>query len=71
MMRRRAPTVQTPQMRWVNAHASRGSRPCMMISMPRNCVDVAQAFGDRPVLRLRLDPEVPLDPGDRDRRRPW
>ncbi len=37
-------TVHTPQMRWVNAQASRGSRPCMMISMPRNCVEVAQAL---------------------------
>ena len=36
--------VQTPQMRCVNAHASRGSRPCMMISMPRNCVADAQAL---------------------------
>src|SRR5450756_1302374 len=36
--------VQTPQMRWVKAHASRGSRPCMMISMPRNCVDDAHAL---------------------------
>src|SRR5450759_84053 len=36
--------VQTPQMRCVNAHASRGSRPCMMISMPRNCVDDAHAL---------------------------
>ena len=58
-------TVQTPQIRWVKAQASRGSRPCMMISIPRNCVDVAQALADPPVLRLRLDPEVPLDPGDR------
>src|SRR5688500_4351591 len=41
-------TVQTPQMRWVNAHASRGSRPCMMISIPRNCVDEAHAFAIRP-----------------------
>src|SRR5664279_3082921 len=31
-------------MRWVNAHASRGSRPCMMISMPRNCVEEAHAL---------------------------
>src|SRR5689334_25340584 len=37
-------TVQTPQMRCVNAQASRGSRPCMMISMPRNCVELAHAL---------------------------
>src|SRR5450759_2529685 len=36
--------VHTPQIRWVKAHASRGSRPCMMISMPRNCVDDAHAL---------------------------
>src|SRR6266511_1064958 len=41
-------TVQTPQMRCVKAHASRGSRPCMMISIPRNCVEVAHAFVIRP-----------------------
>ena len=35
--------VQTPQMRCVNAHASRGSRPFRMISMPRNIVDEDQA----------------------------
>ena len=28
--------VQTPQKRWVNSHASRGSRPWRMRSMPRN-----------------------------------
>src|ERR1039458_6843249 len=36
--------VHTPQMRCTNAHASRGSRPCMMVSIPRNCVDVAHAL---------------------------
>ena len=36
--------VQTPQMRCVNAQASRGSRPLRMISMPRNMVDDDQAF---------------------------
>ena len=41
-------TVQTPQMRWVNAQASRGSRPSMMSSMPRNCVDDAHASAMRP-----------------------
>jgi hypothetical protein len=30
--------VQTPQARWVKAHASRGSRPRRMISMPRTMV---------------------------------
>src|SRR6266511_15399 len=33
-----------PRDAWVNAQASRGSRPCMMISMPRNCVEVAHAL---------------------------
>ena len=28
--------VHTPQMRWVNRYASRGSRPCKMSSMPRH-----------------------------------
>src|SRR4029453_2307007 len=28
--------VQTPQKRWVNSHASRGSRPCRIRSMARN-----------------------------------
>ena len=41
-------TVQTPQIRWVKAQASRGSRPCMMISIPRNWVEVAQALAIRP-----------------------
>src|ERR1019366_4928556 len=36
--------VHTPQMRCVKAHASRGSRPCMMISRPRNCVAEAHAL---------------------------
>ena len=30
--------VQTPQMRWAKAQASRGSRPFRMISMPRTMV---------------------------------
>ena len=36
--------VQTPQMRWVKAQASRGSRPCRMVSMPRHMVPLDQAF---------------------------
>ena len=28
--------VQTPQKRWVKSQASRGSRPCRMVSMPRH-----------------------------------
>ena len=28
--------VQTPQIRWVKSHASRGSRPCRITSMPRH-----------------------------------
>ena len=35
--------VQTPQMRWVNAHASRGSRPFRISSIPRNIVEEDQA----------------------------
>ena len=35
--------VQTPQMRWAKAQASRGSRPWRMISMPRNIVQDDQA----------------------------
>src|SRR5208337_457784 len=35
--------VQTPQMRWVNSHASRGSRPRRMSSMPRQIWTEAQA----------------------------
>src|SRR5512140_2585764 len=42
-------TVHTPQIRCVKAHASRGSRPSMMISMPRNCVDDAHAFAIMPL----------------------
>ena len=30
--------VHTPQIRWVKAHASRGSRPLRMSSMPLNIV---------------------------------
>ena len=41
-------TVHTPQIRCVNAHASRGSRPWRIVSMPRNCVVQAQAFWIRP-----------------------
>src|ERR1043166_295400 len=41
-------TVQTPKIRCVNAQASRGSRPFMIVSMPRNCVDVAHALVMRP-----------------------
>ncbi len=35
--------VQTPQMRWVKTQASRGSRPCRMVSMPRHMVPLDQA----------------------------
>jgi len=31
--------VQTPQMRCANSHASRGSRPTRIFSMPRHMVD--------------------------------
>src|SRR5512135_2162487 len=40
--------VQTPQMRWVNSHASRGSRPKRMSSMPRHIWPEAQAFWTLP-----------------------
>src|ERR1035438_8366456 len=43
--------VQTPQIRSVNAQASRGSRPLRMTSRPRHIVPV--------------DTQVPLDPGNR------
>ena len=36
--------VQTPQMRWVKAQASRGSRPCRMVSIPRHMVPLDQAL---------------------------
>src|SRR5574340_1136268 len=36
--------VQTPQMRWANAQASRGSRPRRMISMPRTMVPAEYAL---------------------------
>src|ERR1035437_1181285 len=36
--------VHTPQMRCTKAHASRGSRPCITVSIPRNCVEVAHAL---------------------------
>ena len=35
--------VQTPQMRWEKAQASRGSRPRMIISMPRIMVPQLEA----------------------------
>jgi hypothetical protein len=40
--------VHTPQMRWVKAQASRGSRPFRMISMPRNMVEDDQASRTAP-----------------------
>ena len=36
--------VHTPQMRCVNTQASRGSRPCRIVSMPRHIVPDDQAF---------------------------
>ena len=57
--------VHTPQMRWVKAQASRGSRPCRMISMPRNIVDDDHASRDRAALDFGLDAQVTLDAGDR------
>src|SRR5579872_1752809 len=36
--------VHTPQKRWVNSHASRGSRPRRIFSMPRHMVQDAQAL---------------------------
>jgi hypothetical protein len=40
--------VQTPQIRWANAHASRGSRPFRISSIPRNIVDEDQASRTAP-----------------------
>src|SRR4051812_47471449 len=40
--------VQTPQNRCVNSHASRGSRPCRMRSMPRNIWPDDQALRTTP-----------------------
>ncbi len=37
-------SVQTPQMRCAKAQASRGSRPCKMISMPRTMVPELEAW---------------------------
>ena len=56
--------VQTPQMRWVKAQASRGSRPFRISSMPRNMVDDDQASLHDAAVDLGLDPEMPFDPGD-------
>src|SRR5215470_15073740 len=42
-------SVQTPQMRWANAQASRGSRPRRMISIPRTIVPELDARVMRPV----------------------
>src|SRR6185436_4182867 len=41
--------VQTPQKRCVKAHASRGSRPRRIFSMPRHIVAEAQAFCTAPL----------------------
>src|SRR6478735_8302336 len=40
--------VQTPQNRWVKSHASRGSRPWRMRSMPRNICPDDHAFRTTP-----------------------
>src|SRR6185369_10863321 len=41
--------VQTPQKRWVNSQASRGSRPRRIFSMPRHMVQEAHAFDTAPL----------------------
>ena len=57
-------SVQTPQMRWAKAQASRGSRPRRMISMPRTMVPEYRP-GDAAVASVcDLDAQVPLDAGD-------
>ena len=43
--------VQTPQMRWAKAQASRGSRPRKMSSMPRNTVGALHQAGCLTILR--------------------
>ena len=40
--------VHTPQMRCVNTHASRGSRPCRIVSIPRHMVPLDHAFFTAP-----------------------
>src|SRR5579862_7525462 len=40
--------VQTPQKRWVNNHASRGSRPSRIFSIPRHIVQEAHASETAP-----------------------
>ena len=40
--------VHTPQKRWVKSHASRGSRPWRIVSMPRNIWPDDQEFFTRP-----------------------
>ena len=40
--------VQTPQKRWVNSQASRGSRPSSTFSRPRHIVQEDQAFETLP-----------------------
>ena len=59
--------VHTPQMRWAQIHASRGSLPSTIFSMPRNIVPDAHASVTLPPVDLGLDAQVPLDAGDRDR----
>ena len=56
--------VQTPQMRWVNAQASRGSRPLRITSRPRHIVPRGQRVADDVVVDVDLDAQVPLDAGD-------
>src|SRR5437762_7024305 len=41
--------VQAPQILCANAHASRGSRPFRIVSMPRNIVDDSRASVTRPL----------------------
>ncbi len=56
--------VQTPQMRWVKAQASRGSRPFRISSMPRNIVDGGPGVLHLPAVDLGLDAEMAFDAGD-------
>jgi len=46
------------------SQASRGSRPCRMISIPRTIVPELESLGDYRAVELRLDTQVPFDARD-------
>ena len=57
--------VQTPQIRWAQIQASRGSLPSRIVSIPRNIVAAAHASATLPPRDVGLDAQVALDAGDR------